>query len=128
MRFLIVAAAAAHAPFSLRFVLQPLLALVLGTRDGRWDAKDHRRPFGSELLVRSGHRSKLVREALGRVAVPLLVSILLDGVVQWLVDGRVVLLDAVAVGTLLVACPYVLARGLSNRVLARGGRPLRAVR
>ncbi|MEN9798363.1 MAG: hypothetical protein RL653_2059 [Pseudomonadota bacterium] len=120
--------AAAHAPFAMRFVLQPVLALVLGMRDGRWDARDGRPPFGSELVARKGQRARLAREALGRVAVPFTLAVVLDGVVQWLVEGRVRLLDAAGVGALLVACPYVLARGLANRWVVRGRRSLRAVR
>lgn len=128
MRLALLLAAAAHAPFTLRFVLQPLLALVLGVRDGRWDARDGRPPFGGELLARNGRRRQLLKEALGRVAVPLSLATVLDGVVQWMVDGRVVVLDALAVGMLLVALPYVLARGLSNRWLSRSRRLLRAMR
>jgi hypothetical protein len=128
MRLALLLAAAAHAPLTLRFVMQPLLALVLGVRDGRWDARDGRPPFGSELLVRRGQRRQLLKEALGRVAVPLALATVLDGVVQWMVDGRVVVIDALAVGVLLVAFPYVLSRGLSNRWLARSRRLLRTVR
>ena len=78
--------------------------------------------------MRRGLRARLAREALGRVAVPFTLATVLDGVVQWMVEGRVVVLEAVGVGALLVALPYVLARGLSNRLLVVGRRFLRVPR
>jgi len=107
------------APFSLRFVLQPLLALLLGTRDGIRDAREGRPPFGLSLFQGRLPRRALLREALRAVAVPLCVAVLLDLGVQALVLPRALVGRAVGVGGLLVAFPYVLARGLSCRLAAQ---------
>jgi len=115
--------APADAPFSLRFLLQPLLAILLGTRDGLRDAREGRAPYVWSLVLGRVPRRELFREALGAVAVPLCVAVLLDLLVQVLVMPPAHLGRAVGVGGVLVALPYMLTRGSACRVRTwRGGR------
>src|SRR5262249_10180305 len=54
-----------------------------------------------------------------RVGLP--VGILLDVMVQYMLFRSVRIVGAMIVGTLLIAVPYVMARGLANRVVSRPG-------
>jgi hypothetical protein len=105
-------------PFPARFVLQPLVAIILGIRDGITDARLGRSPFGMALLFASdgaNPRSELLKTSLRRILTPLAIGIVLDIVVQWYLFHRVILWGAILVGGLLVAAPYTIARGLTNR-------------
>jgi hypothetical protein len=105
-------------PFPARFVLQPLAAIILGIRDGVTDAKLGKSPFVVALLfARKGAipRRELLKTSLRRIFTPLAIGIVLDMIVQWYLFHRVILWGAILVGALLVALPYSIARGLTNR-------------
>ena len=53
-----------HGPGRLRFILQPLVAIVLGMRDGIKDVRADRPPFLRNLLFHSTDRPGLMRSAL----------------------------------------------------------------
>lgn len=111
------------APLSFRFVVQPALALLLGLRDGRMDVRAGRRPFFL-CLFEPGRRNRLTA-ALRAIAVPFAMAIAADALVQQAVSGRVRIDHAVVIGFLLIAVPYVAARGLSNRAISRSRRATR---
>jgi len=106
-------------PFSFRFIVQPLLAILLGLRDGKRDATDGKPPYAFSLLTNRLDRRVLAKEGLRTVALPLMVAIVLDGVVQLLLRHRVVVWRAVVVGVLLIGLPYIASRGLTNRTVGR---------
>jgi hypothetical protein len=105
-------------PFPARFVLQPLVAIILGIRDGITDAKLGRPPyFMSLLFARDGAipRIELLKTSLRNILTPLVIGIVIDMIVQWYLFHRVLLWGAILVGALLVALPYSIARALTNR-------------
>jgi hypothetical protein len=112
----------ANAPFSFRFVVQPALALIIGLRDARLDAKAGKPPYFFSLFVERHLRRDRLREGARAIALPLAIAIALDSVVQYLVASRVHLWHAVVVGALLIALPYVTARGFGNRALTASRR------
>ena len=103
-------------PMSIRFILQPAMAIVLGVRDGLQDARDGRTPFLWDLYTRSESRDEQIHKALDRLALPLMVAIVLDAIVQLILFDRIHLLGAVLVGTTVLGVPYSLAREFTNRV------------
>jgi hypothetical protein len=107
------------APFHLRLIVQPLVALLLGIRDGRLDAKAGTPPYVYDLLVSSADRGAGLRSGLDAIWKPLAIAVILDAVVQFAFLDRVSLLGALLVGGLLVGIPYVLARGVANRQVSR---------
>lgn len=109
--------ASERGPFSARFVIQPLLALLLGLRDAKLDVAAGAPPYVIGLLRSPGDRRERLKEGAIAVAKPFAVSVVLDAIVQWLVAGRVGVLAAFGTGLLLIGVPYVLARGLGNRAL-----------
>jgi hypothetical protein len=108
----------------LRFLIQPLTAIILGVRLGVADAKEHQPPFLLRLFAHSGRRAVFQR-SLSDVIVPLCLGIVIDGVLQHYTLGVVRPLHAVVVGMLLVWLPYAIARALTNRGARRHYRERR---
>jgi hypothetical protein len=102
-------------PGRFRFVLQPLIATLLGIRSGLADARAGRPPYLLGLLTDRQRRGELAREGLATVANLLLMGILLDSVFQWVILGASYPGPALVVGPVLIATPYAVSRALANR-------------
>jgi hypothetical protein len=109
----------AHGRGQLRFIIQPVIALILGARLAVADAKAGKEPFFLRLLTGKHHRMELAKEALTDVLIPFGIAVVLDGVLQYLALGRVRPMAAVVVGATLIFVPFVLARSLTNRIVRR---------
>ena len=103
-------------PGRFRFVLQPLIAIVLGIRSGLADALVGRPPLLQSLLFQQGLRGELLRDSFETVVNLLLMGILMDAVFQWVILGVSHPGAALVVGPVLIIVPYALARALSNRL------------
>jgi hypothetical protein len=103
-------------PGRFRFVLQPLIALVLGIRNGLADARAGRPPFLYGVLFQRERRGELVKSGFETVANLLLMGILMDAVFQWVILGVSHPGAALVVGPVLIVLPYALARALANRL------------
>ena len=114
-------------PGRMRFVLQPLVAIILGIRDGRSDAAAGRPPYVVAVLFADEGRREEVVSALRALTTPLLVAVVLDAVLQYVIFSSIRLWQALAVGTTLIALPYVLARGITNRYVQRRSRRARTM-
>ena len=115
-------------PGRMRFVLQPLVAIILGVRDGRADAAAGRPPYVVAVLFADEGRREGLVSALRTLTKPLLVAVVLDAVLQYVIFSSIRLWQALAVGTTLIALPYVLARGITNRYVQRRARRARTMR
>ena len=104
----------------IRLFLQPLLALLLGVRFGLRDAKTGKTPFFASLFEGKGHGAALLKQGLRDAIVPLCLAFIIDGILQRMILGHIRLMAAVIVGALLVFLPFVVGRGLSNRIWAHG--------
>ena len=103
-------------PGRFRFVLQPLIATILGIRNGLGDARAGRPPYLWGILFHRHLRSELARTGLATVANLLLMGILMDSAFQWVILGASYPGAALVVGPVLIVTPYTIARALSNRV------------
>jgi hypothetical protein len=110
-------------PGRFRFILQPLVATLLGIRSGMADARAGRPPYLLGLVTDRQHRGELVRDGLASVANLLLMGVLLDSIFQWVILGSSYPGAALVVGPVLIATPYAVARALSNRVARVGKSP-----
>jgi hypothetical protein len=105
-------------PASFRFVIQPLIAVLLGRRDGVRDARAGRPPYLWSVvfdpeLRRTGLRSGVVTTIklfLMAIAIDTFVAAVLAG-------GAIYPGTTLLVGILVVALPYSAARALSNRLV-----------
>lgn len=102
-----------------RLFLQPAMALFLGLRLGIADAKEGKAPFLFRLFSTRHQRWELFKESLSDAAMPLILALVMDGILQYLTLNRIRLLQAIVVGTLLVWLPFTSTRGLTNRIWRR---------
>ena len=104
-------------PGVFRFVLQPLVAVLLGIRDGVADAKVGRPPHLWGLLFDAAARQTMLRQGWSAIVKPFLVAIVVDAVLSYVTSGAIYPGQTLIVGILLVAIPYTLARAVTNRLV-----------
>ena len=109
-------------PGRMRFVFQPLVAILLGIRAGRGDAKAGRPPYFLAVIAHPQHRRQMLGETARELVNVVLIGVLLDAVSQWLILGVAHPGAALVVGPVLIGLPYALARAISNRVTREGRR------
>jgi len=109
-------------PGRLRFIFQPLVAVLLGARAGASDARAGRPPYLLALMIHRQHRREMLAETARQLVNLMLVGVLLDTVSQWLILGVAHPFAAVVVGPVLITLPYAVARALANRVARAANR------
>jgi hypothetical protein len=105
-------------PMGLRLVIQPLVALLLGVRDGIKDAKEGEPPFIFGLTAnREDRKAKLVSlfKSLSKV---IIIAVILEVIIQYLLFGQVHVIGLIYYVIILIV-PYSLARGITNRVATK---------
>jgi hypothetical protein len=108
-------------PGRLRFILQPVFAILMGVRGGLADAKTGNPPYLLGLLFAAGRRRELLRSGVAAICILLAMGIIMDCIFQLVLYRAVHPGAALMVGPIFICVPYVLSRGLTNR-LARGLR------
>ena len=109
-------------PGFFRFFLQPIVAIVLGIVHGRRDRRAGRSAYFAGLIhVREG-RAARIRDGLRSVALPLVVALIAAFTFQYIIRSRIFIGYGVLYATLFVLVPYLVARGLAQRVTRPGGR------
>lgn len=106
--------------FQIRLIVQPLIAMILGARLGIRDAKHGKPTFFMSVVAGGRERWANLRQGLRDAIVPLCVAFVLDGILQEIILHRVRPAAAVVVGLLLVFLPFVLVRGIANRLWTHG--------
>ncbi len=101
---------------ALRFILQPTVAILLGVRAGKNDARTGATPYLWLLIFGGGDRRAALAEGLKHVSKVLVAAILIDGMLQYVLYQAIRPGWAVTVGILLALVPYSLARGVTNRL------------
>ncbi len=102
-------------PGSLRFILQPLMSVFFGIKDGITDAKLGNDPFLFSLFKSSEKKSKL-KEAFKSVGKVFIIAIILDIIFYYIISGTFAPLQSLLIGTILLIIPYSIARGFTNRI------------
>jgi len=102
-------------PGRFRFILQPLIATILGIRNGLADVRAGRPPYLWAMLFHRNLRGEMMRTGFATVANLLLMGILMDSIFQWVLLGASYPGAALVVGPVLIVAPYSIARALSNR-------------
>jgi hypothetical protein len=100
----------------LRFIMQPMLAILLGVRGGLADAKAGAPPYLFGLVFAAGRRRELLRSGAAAIGILLAMGIILDVVFQLVLYREVHPGAALVVGPILVCFPYALSRALTTRV------------
>jgi hypothetical protein len=105
-------------PLGFRFVIQPLVATVLGIRAGLKDARAGRPAYGWTVVTQSGTRRALLLEGWGNVGRLFLAAVGIDVIYEIIVFRWVYPGQALIVATALALPPYFLIRGLTNRFVS----------
>jgi hypothetical protein len=105
-----------HGPFSFRFVLQPMMALIYAARDGLADARAGRPPYFWTLFTRPEERSRLLREGWTAVTRVILLGVAIDTIYQLIAFHWIHPLQLVVVVFTLAFLPYVILRGPIERM------------
>jgi hypothetical protein len=103
-------------PARLRFILQPVVAILLGIHGGLRDAKAGHTPYLFSLIFSPGHRSESLRSGLVAIRNLLAVGVIMDIVFQLVLYRSVHPGAALLVGTLFICLPYAVSRALTTRV------------
>ncbi len=104
-------------PGRLRFILQPMVAILLGTRDGVKDALRGLPPFLWALAFHKDHRGHLVRNAVVSIRDLVAIAILLDILSQFLIFHEIHAGAALLLGPVLISLPYAISRAITNRLV-----------
>src|SRR4029453_14132656 len=104
-------------PLTLRLFLQPAVAIFLATRDGIKDARDGRPPHFWRMLTGTAEvRHRRTKETWQAVMKVFVLAVLLGCVYQFLVFRWIYPFEAMFTATILAIVPYVLLRGVANRI------------
>jgi hypothetical protein len=98
-------------PMSLRFVMQPLVALFFAFRDGRKDAREGRSPYLWALFTEPEHRLDILQRAWTSIGKVFIIATVLDFVFQYIVFHDFRPVGALLAGLILAILPYLLLRG-----------------
>jgi hypothetical protein len=106
-------------PGRLRFLLQPSVAVFLGIRDGKNDARKGSPPFVWALLYHRERRLSLLRDGVSSIRELVAIAILLDMISQYLIFREIHVGAALILGPALISVPYALSRTLANSIVVR---------
>lgn len=115
-RFFEHLAARLTGPGKFRFILQPIMAIIIGSRNGIADGRANLPNFLWGVAFHAQHRRHLVRSSIAGVRDLVAIAILLDVIFQAIIFREVHPGAAMIVGPVLIAIPYSLSRALSNRI------------
>ncbi len=101
---------------SFRVLLQPTMATIFAVRDGLKDAKTGQPPYFYSVFTNPNQRSSLLRDGWHSVAKVFILAIVLDVVYQLIVLRWIYPLEALIVAFFLAIVPYLLLRGVVNRI------------
>ena len=103
-------------PFHFRLIMQPLVAVIVGIKDGSKDAKGGNPPYIFEIFTNSKGRLTILRNGFNSIFTPLLVGIVLDAIFQLIIFNKLRIIGAFLVGIILIGLPYSFSRGITNRI------------
>jgi len=105
-----------HAPLAFRYILQPTVAAFYAWRVGRKDADEGRPPFLQALLLEPARRRALLLEGWSHVSKVFILAMVMDAIYQFITVRWFYPFEALMVAVILAVLPYMLLRGLVNRL------------
>ena len=105
-------------PLSFRLILQPMMAAFFAVRDGLKEERQNRPPYFWGLFTASREqRRELIHDGWKAVVKVFSLAVVLDFVYQVIVFRWVYPIESLVVAIILAIVPYVLLRGLVNRLV-----------
>jgi hypothetical protein len=106
-------------PMYFRFIMQPIMAIIIAVRAGIRDARQNKPAFLSEVVSNPAGRRSLIHSAFKDLMMLLCVAVVLDTVYQFLVLKSFYFVQALIVTFVLGVVPYILFRGPIRRILRK---------
>jgi hypothetical protein len=106
-------------PMKFRLVLQPAMAAFFAIRAGLNDARTGKPPYFWSLVTDPAHRVDMLKDGWKSVGKVFLIALLLDVIYQIMVLKFVYPGEAIYVAFVLAILPYLILRGLVNRLARR---------
>jgi hypothetical protein len=104
-------------PLTFRLFLQPAMAMFFAYRDGLADAREGRPPHFWRMVTGPPEaRRRRARETVRAVLKVFIMAVVVDCVYQWLVFKWVYPVEAMVTAVILAIVPYVVLRGVVNRI------------
>jgi hypothetical protein len=103
-------------PLGFRYILQPLMAAALATRDGYRDAANARPPFFWSIVRDPRHCAPHVMEGIRAVLRIIILAVLIDVVYQIIVFKGLRPIQTIYVVLILAIIPYFILRGPAERI------------
>ncbi len=107
-----------HGPMKFRFVIQPLMSLIFAIKAGMRDSKTGSVPYLWGLFFQKGERKELVTEGWKDVGKIFLIAIIMDIIFQLIVLKTIYPLETILTAFLLAFIPYLIFRGIINRIFS----------
>src|SRR5690242_13061384 len=96
-----------HGPMTLRLVLQPLVAILLATRDGMRDGRENRPAYFWSIFTRADERRALLHDGWKAMSRPMLMGAVMDGIYQLITVEWIYPLELFVVVLVLAVVPYI---------------------
>jgi hypothetical protein len=109
-----------HGPLKFRLLLQPTMAALIAIRAGLKDAREGRPVYFWAALTNVAERGEMIREGWKQIAKLFVIAAIMDAIYQIVVHSRLSIADALLVAVLLAVLPYLILRGLTNRIARLG--------
>ena len=103
-------------PLTLRLILQPIMSSIFAIKDGIKDAAENKPAYLWSLFTHPEGRAERIRQgwkAVGKIAI---LALVLDAVYQIMVLRWFYVGEAVVTAVILAIVPYVLLRGVVDRI------------
>lgn len=107
-------------PLAVRFYIQPLVAAFLAFRDARWDARRGKPAYAWAVFTSSHHRRELLRDGWHSIGKVFFIALAIDIIYQLIVLHGLHPVQGLIVAAGLALLPYLLLRGLLNRLMRLG--------
>jgi hypothetical protein len=104
-------------PMAIRLVIQPFMATIFALRDGLRDARQNHAPYGWSLFKEPEHRGHRLRDGWRSIRMVFFAALAVDVVYQLVQLHWVYLGEALIIAQIVALAPYVLIRGLTNRIV-----------
>jgi hypothetical protein len=106
-------------PMKFRMLLQPIMAAIFAITAGLRDARAGKPPYFWALFTDHVHRADMVKDGWKSVGKVFILAIVLDVVYQIVVQRFVYPGEVIIVAFLLAIVPYLILRGLVNRLVRK---------
>lgn len=110
-------------PMNLRLYMQPLMAAIFAVISGLRDAKAQKPAYFWAMFTQPDHRREMLKDGWKSVGKVFIVAMVLDVVYQLIVERWVYPFEVFLVAFILAIVPYLILRGVVNRIASRFIKP-----